>query len=262
MMIFKHEIKMNIKTLLIWTIVIAGMDFGMMLMYPSLQDALNKAMKAYESMGAISTAFGMDKLSMSEPMGFYGAEIGAILSLGGALFAAMIGIGILSKEEAGHTSEFLFTLPYSRVNVVTQKILAVFVIVFAFDVVNFLLGIISFPIIGADIEIKKMLLYHLSQFLMHFEVASICILISSLTTKINIGYGLGIALLLYFLDMMSRILDQLEVAKYITPYYYANAADVITTSTINMQLLGIGLVVTLVCMVGGTWYYNKRDLAA
>ncbi|BCN30189.1 ABC transporter permease subunit [Anaeromicropila herbilytica] len=261
-MILKHELKLNIKTFLIWTIIIAGMDFGFMLMYPSLQDALNNAMDAYASMGAITQAFGMDRLSMAEPIGFYGAEIGSIFTLGGALFAAIIGSGILSKEEAGHTSEFLFTLPFSRVNVVLQKVAAVILLILAFDIINLLFGVLSFVIIDADLQIKKLFFFHLAQFFMHVEVATICILFSAFMKKVNLGLGLGVALLLYFLDIMSRILDQLKFAKYVTPFYYANAADVLTESGIDMKLLGIGFIVMIISITVGAWYYNHRDLAA
>jgi len=261
-MIIKHELKSNFKTFLIWTIIIAGMDFCFMLMYPSLQNSMIEATKAYANMGTFTTAFGMDRLSMAEPLGFYGVYVGAILSLGGALFAAIIGTGILSKEEGGHTSEFLYTLPYSRVSIVLQKVVAVFIIILAFNMVNLLLGILSFPLIHADFELKEILLYHLSQFMMHFEIAAIGILLSAFTKKINIGIGLGIAMLLYFLDMMSRVLEQLKFAKYFTPFYYSNAADVIVNQGIEQSLIWIGLGTTVICILSGLWYYNKRDLAS
>ncbi|MGB4660578.1 MAG: ABC transporter permease subunit [Mobilitalea sp.] len=261
-MIFKHELKANFKTFLIWTSIIAGMDFGFMLMFPSLQDSMDKAMSAYESVGAFSTAFGMDRLSMADPLGYYGVYIGAILSLGGALFAAIVGTGILSKEEGGHTSEFLYTLPYSRLTIVLQKVAAVFVILFAFNAVNLLLGLLSFPLIHAKLMLQELLLYHAAQFMMHLEIAAIGILLSAFTKKISIGIGLGIAMLLYFLDMMSRVLPQLKFGKYITPFYYANAADVMPTRGIDPLLLGIGIGLTLLCIAIGGLYYNKRDLAA
>ncbi len=261
-MIFKHELKANIKTFLIWTIIIASMNFGFMLMYPSLQEAMNEAMAAYQNMGSFTVAFGMDRLSMSEPLGFYGVYVGAILSLGGSLFSAIIGTGILSKEEGGHTSEFLFTLPYTRVNIVLQKSAAVFSIILAFDMVNLLLGLLSFPLIQADLHMKEILLYHTAQFVMHLEIAAIGILFSAFTKKINLGGGLGIALLLYFMDIMSRVLEQLEFTKYITPFYYANAADIMINQKIDPLLLGIGIGITLLCIISGTWYYNRRDLAS
>lgn len=261
-MILCHELKVNIKSFLLWTMIIAGTDFGFMLMYPSLQDAMNKAMAAYESMGAFTAAFGMDQLSMAQPLGFYGVYVGAILSLGGALYSAILGSGILSKEEGGHTSEFLFTLPYSRVSITLQKAAAVFLLLLAFDITNLLLGLLSFPLIHADMAIKELLLYHAVQFIMHIEVAAIGVLISSFTRKINLGAGLGMALLLYFMDMMSRVLKQLEFTKYITPFYYANAADVIVNKAIDPLLLGIGLGLILISLTVGTWYYDRRDLSA
>lgn len=261
-MIFTHELKSNLKTFLIWTITIAGTNFAFMLMYPSLQDSMNKAMDAYSSMGGFTAAFGMDRLSMAEPLGFYGVYIGAILSLGGALFAATIGTGILSKEEGGHTAEFLFTLPYSRISIVLQKIAAVFLIIFAFNVVNLLLGLLSFPLISAEPAIREVLLYHVGQLIMQLEVAAIAVFLSAFTKKVSLGGGLGIALLLYFLDMMSRVLKQLEFAKYITPFYYANAADVIPNGHIDPSLIGIGIGIAIISLVIGIWYYNKRDLAS
>lgn len=261
-MIFKHELKANLKSFLIWTITIAGTDFAFMLMFPSLQDSMNKAMDAYSSMGGFSAAFGMDRLSMADPLGFYGVYVGAILSLGGALFAAIVGAGILSKEEGGHTSEFLFTLPYSRINIVMQKVAAVVAIILAFDVINLLLGLLSFPLINAEFDLTKILLYHTAQFVMHIEVAVICILLSAFTKKVSLGGGLGIALLLYFTDMMSRVLTQLDFAKYLTPFYYANASDIMISNEIDLLLISIGIVITLLCLITGLWYYNKRDLAA
>lgn len=261
-MIIKHELKANLKSFLIWTIIIAGMDFCFMLMYPSLQDSMIEATKVYANMGTFTTAFGMDRLSMAEPLGFYGVYVGAILSLGGALFSAIVGTGIVSKEEGGHTSEFLYTLPYSRINIVLQKVVAVFIVILAFDVVNLLLGLLSFPLINAEFGLKEILLYHLAQFMMHFEIAAIGILLSAFTKKINIGIGLGIALLLYFLDMMSRVLEQLKFAKYFTPFYYANAADVMVHRGIEQPLVWIGVGTTLICILLGIWYYNKRDLAS
>jgi hypothetical protein len=261
-MIVKHELKANLKTFLIWTITIAGMDFGFMLMYPGLRKSMAQAMEAYSGMGALTTAFGMDQLSMAEPLGFYGIYVGAILALGGALFAAMIGSGLLSKEEGGHTSEFLFTLPYSRVNIILQKIAAALIIILAFDLINLLLGMLSFVLIDTELALKEILLFHLAQFIMHSEIAAVSILLSSFTKKINNGFGLGIAILFYFLDMMSRVLKQLKFAKYITPYYYANAADVIGHHSIEQPLIWIGVGIMIICLVTGIWYYNERDLAS
>lgn len=261
-MIFKQEWRSYIKTLLIWGACVAGFDFLMILMFPGLEETLSGMSSMYQSMGAFGTAFGMDKMNIGTAIGFYGTYVGTILSVGGAMFAALLGTSVLAKEEAGHTAEYLYTLPYSRVNIVVKKILAVVSIILVFELVNVVAGTLAMALIGGEYERKDLLLFHIGQSMMHLEIASVGILISACTKRVNAGIGLGIALLLYFLDMMSRVLDQLSFCRYITPFYYANAADVITNGTIDGGLLLVGAGVMAVCLLGGTWIYKERDLAA
>ena len=40
MILFKHEMKMNLKSLLIWTLCVGGLCMGCILLYTSLEDSL------------------------------------------------------------------------------------------------------------------------------------------------------------------------------------------------------------------------------
>lgn len=261
-MIIKHELRSNLKMLLIWTICIAGFDFVMLLMYPSLQESMAEIAASADKLGTFGTAFGMDQLNIGTPLGFYGTYIGVMLALCGAMFAAILGAGILSKEEGGHTVEYLFTLPYSRVHVVIQKVLAVLALIVIFEIVNLLLGMLGLEIIDADVPMAKILLYHVGQTFLHLEVAAIGILISACNKKVNLGIGLGVALLFYFMDMMARIFEQLKGFQYITPFYYSNAVDVLNSGKIEPVLLIIGIVITIASIIAAGFVYNRRDLAA
>lgn len=261
-MLIKQEWRSNWKVLLIWSACVGNFDFAMLLIYPSLQDSMKGMAALVESMGAFGAAFGMDRLNLAEPIGFYGSYIGAVLSIGGALFAAILGTGMLAKEEGNHTAEYLFTLPYSRRKIVWNKILSMLLIVGVFDGVNLLLGLLGMAIVGETFSISAILLYHAGQLLMHLEVAAICILISACTRKVNMGAGLGIALLLYFMDMMARILEPVKWFRYITPFYYANASDVIVKEAIDGKLLVIGMIVLAVSLAAATYIYEKKDLAS
>lgn len=261
-MIIKHEIFSNLKSFLIWTCCVAGLDFAMILFYPSLQESMADMSASYEKLGAFGTAFGMDQLSMAEAIGYYGTYVGVMLALCGAMYAAILGCSILAKEEGGHTVEYLFTLPYSRIHVVLQKITAVAILIAAFELVNLGIGILGLEFIDAEYSLKTLLIFHMGQTFLHLEIAGIAVMISAFTKKVNLGLGLGIALLLYFMDMMSRVLSQLKFCKYITPYYYANAAEILPSGTIDKGLLGFGIVITILCVSVGCYVYNSRDLAA
>ena len=145
MTLYQHEMKINRKSLLLWTLGVGGMCLGCILLYRSLEDSIQGMADAYSNMGAMSVALGMDKMSLATMRGYYATEIAMMHGLGGAMFAAILGTGILSKEEAFHTAEFLHTLPVGRRKVIVQKYLALVSNIVIFNLVcaaMYLLGFV------------------------------------------------------------------------------------------------------------------------
>lgn len=124
--IFLGELRLNLKALFIWSIVIGSFGFICILLYESMQGDMREMADAFSSMGAFSDAFGMSTLSIATLKGYFAAEIGTIHSLGSGMFAAVTAIGILSKEEEGHTGEFLLSLPITRKRSFFPKVCACF----------------------------------------------------------------------------------------------------------------------------------------
>ena len=131
--LYKHEIRLYIKSLIIWTLSVGGMGGACILLFSSMESQMSDMAASFASMGAFSDAFGMSQLSIATLEGFYATEVGTIHGLGGAMFAAIIGTVALSKEEDGHTSEFLYTLPVSRKKVITAKLGAVVTNILVFN---------------------------------------------------------------------------------------------------------------------------------
>lgn len=50
--------------------------------------------------------------------------------------------------------------------------------------------------------------------------------------------------------------------KYVTPFYYANAADIFSGGEINKSMLAIAAAVTAVCLAAVWSRYCRKDLAA
>ena len=73
---------------------------------------------------------------------------------------------------------------------------------------------------------------------------------------------MGFAMLLYVLDLLCRVLPDLENLKYVTPYYFSNAADIFTSGEIHMGMAFISLGVTVVSVAVAVTVYEKRDLVA
>ncbi len=260
--IYKHEMKLLYKTFLIWTLAVGGMCFVCILLFNSMKGTMSGMAESFSQMGAFADAFGMSQLSIATLAGFYSTEVGTIHSLGGAMFAAIISTVMLSKEEDGHTSEFLFTLPISRGKVITSKLMAVITNVVLFNVIcvgAYTLGIV---ILGEDIDFERFFLYHGMQLLMHLEIAGICFGLSSFMKKNKLGLGLGIVMVFYAYDLMARMIPDLSDYKLFTPFSYANAADIFSTGEIETGALVLGIVVMVASVVVAYLRYGKRDLAA
>ena len=261
MTFLKHELKMNRRLWLVWTLIVGSMILGYMMLYPAMQDSMKEMNDAFANMGAFSQAFGMDKMSFGDAIGYYSMEVGAILSMGGGMFAAILGIGMLAKEEGTHVTEFIFVTPNSRNYFIRNKIVAMFLLIAAFDVVCMIFALLAFGGIGEDIQWKEILLFHGAQFFMHLEIAAICFGISAFLRKNNVGLGIGFAILLYFISLMSNVTEEAEVLRYFTPFAYADGAEIISEAQWKTELMLIGLGIMIVALATAFMKYNRKDLS-
>lgn len=260
--IYNHEMKSNLKALLIWVACVGGLGLACILLYSTMEADMAKMAEGFADMGPFADAFGMSQLSLATLIGFYATEIGTTHSLGGAMFAAITAAVMLSKEEDGHTSEFLFSLPVSRPKVVFAKWCAVVSTVILFNVICVVIYCVGFGILGEDIPVKEYVMFHGMQLLMQIEISAICFAMSAFVKKNKLGIGLGIVMLLYAYDLMVRVIPDLQDYKIICPFAYANASDIISTGEITISAVIFGCVVLVVSVIAAFEVYVKRDLAA
>lgn len=260
--IFLHELKENFKSLLIWSFVTGGIGLFCVLLFPGMKDTMGDMAESFASMGAFSDAFGMSTLSIASLSGFFATEVGTIQTLGGAMFAATVGTVMLSKEEDGHTSEFLFTLPVSRQKITIAKYISVVFVVMIFTVICIAFYELGFLMIGESVDCKNFLIFMLMQFVMAVEIASICFGISAFNRNNRLGVGLGVALLLYIFDLIARVVPSISKAGKISPCYYSNASQLFTENGVESGALIFGIVVLVLGFVCGFVEYSRRDLAS
>ena len=64
------------------------------------------------------------------------------------------------------------------------------------------------------------------------------------------------------MDIMYNIVPDLEFFKFLTPYYYGNAAAIYSGEESRIGFALLGLAVTVIVVVLGGMVYKKRDMAA
>lgn len=260
MTLIKHELKQGGLSLMIWTVSIAFLLVVCILLYPEMKSDMNDVSDLFASMGSFTEAFGMDQVSFGTLEGFYAVECGNILGLGGAFFAAFCAAAMLSKEEKEHTAEFLLTHPVSRAKIITDKLIALMLQIIILNAVNLAVSLVSIAWIGEDIMWKELLLLHLAYFLLQVELAGICFGISAFLRKGSLGIGLGIATVLYFLNLIANISDQAEFLNYITPFGYAEGTDIVANASLDGRLVALGMVYGLLGIAAAYWQYCGKDI--
>ena len=260
MTVVLHELKRGKIPFIIWTAAISFMLAVSVMVYPEMKGEMDQMNDMFSSMGAFTSAFGMDKLNFGTLTGYYVIECGNVLGLGGAFFAAICAAGILSKEEKDRTAEFLYTHPVSRVRIVTEKLISVIIRIIAMNIIIFAVAVGATAAIGESIPWKEVCLIHAAYLILQLEIAGICFGLSSFMTKGSAGAGIGIAALMYALNILSNITDSLKFLKYITPYGYCDGSDIVTNGTLDATRIAIGAALCAVGIAAAYLIYTKKDI--
>ena len=260
MTLVKHELRQGKTSFLIWTASIGFLLATCIFLFPEMKGQMDSVSDVFASMGSFTEAFGMDRLNFGTLVGFYAVECGNVLGLGGAFYAALCAVGMLSKEEKDKTAEFLLTHPVSRRRIITEKLIAVLIQITAMNLIIYALSVGSIAAVGEEIPWKEISRMHLAYYLLQLELVGICFGISAFLRKGSAGVGLGIATMMYFLNLVANIADVAEFLKYITPFAYCEGADIVTNGGLDTTFVSIGAVIGIVGIVIAYLNYTKKDI--
>ncbi len=260
MTLTKHELRQGRVSFAVWTGAIALLLVICLLVFPEMKGEMESISRLFAAMGSFAAAFGMDRLNFGTLTGFYAIECVNVLGLGGAFFATLTGVSALEKEERGGTAEFLLTHPISRARVATEKLAAILSQITAMNLILLLVSLFSICAIGEPIPWREVLLMHFACFLLQTELAAVCFGISAFLRRGGFGIGLGIATMLYFLNLIANMSEKLRFLKYITPFGYCEGVDIVTNGGLDVGMLAVGLLFTGVGIAAAYLNYCRKDL--
>lgn len=260
MTLVRHELRQGKMSFLIWTISIGFLLAVCVFLFPEMKGQMDGISETFASMGAFTAAFGMDRLNFGTLIGFYAIECGNILGLGGAFYASLCAVNLLGKEEKDKTAEFLLAHPVSRTRIITEKLLAVLLQITALNLMIYVFSIGSMTMIGEEIPWKEVNLLHLAYYLLQMELAGICFGISAFLRRAGAGVGLGIAVMMYFMNLIANIAEAAEFLKYITPFGYCEGADIVSNGRLDGTMTAIGMAIGIAGIAAAYLHYTKKDI--
>ncbi len=258
------EFKRNFKSLILWTSIVAGMAALMLLLYPAFKDAfanIEDFLSVYPEEFLEVFGLGDGGLDMSDFYGWFGVEGYLFVNLIGGSYAAILGGSILSKEEDDKTIEFLLSKPISRDKVLLGKAIIVAVNLLILNLMVGIVLLIAFTIFG-DLNVPVWLLFSFAPFILQIIFASLSFLISIFVIKSRkvISISLGIVIGMYVIDLISKLTEEFEYLKYITPYEYINAVTIVKDEMIKPIYLLISVLMIGVSLTCAWYFYRKKDI--
>ena len=264
MNIFFREIRAYRKGLLFWCLgLIALIGSGM-----AKCATMNNTGQSMTDMVAmfpqsIQAIFGLTGFDLNKASGYFGILF-AYIALMATVHAVMIGADIMSKEERDRTSEFLFVKPISRSKVVTAKILSGMFCLAIINVVTLISSIYFVSIFTkGDSFNNEILILMVGLFILQMLFFFVGTAIAAIHKKPKTSPSIATAILLatFIMSFLINVNEKIDFLKYITPFKYFDAKDIIANNSLDLVYLVISTILIIIMIFMTYVYFYKRDLS-
>ena len=262
MNIFIRELKANLRSLLIWGVIVilfVVVGVSKFSAYHNNQDILSLLNSLPPAMLDVLNVKAFNLTTVS---GFFGIMF-TYYALMLCIAAAMWGSDIIAKEERDKTVEFSLTLPVTRSSMVTAKTLAILVNCVGLLLITWGASLASAARYQPDAEFYKFVaLCMLALFIMQFIFLAIGIFLGCAMKRYKLASSAAVSLLLgtYFLSVVSVLNKNLDFLKYFSPFKYFDAASLLHESKFDIAFIGLSLAIILASMAAAYLTYARRDL--
>ena len=260
----KRELKINLKSFIIWTSILIGLFAIVYLVYPSVFNSDNKQMidNMMEMLPQeMLKAFNMDLSSIETAYGWLKTEGFVFVLLISGIYSGILGSQILMKEENDKTIEYLNSLPITRSNIAFSKILCGIIYI---SLMILCVGVFNFIGLSLSGEFDRIafILLSITPLFSSVVIFTICLFLSTFThkTKKTIGISLGIVFAGYFLNIISEMGTSVEFLKYLSVFTLADIRNVIMSESLNLWLVMLSFLLAMMFLTGTFLRYNHKEL--
>lgn len=264
MNIYVHEFRMNLRSVITWSLSLAIMIFVFTAIFSSIAvnaELLNETLSQFPE--ELLIAFGMTNLDLSTVLGFFSFTF-LFCQIVLAIQAANYGFSILSIEERELTADFLLAKPVSRRQILISKFLATFTGLTITNAVVWVSSFIFINLFNGDrpYDMNALLLLLLSIIVFQLVFLTVGMLISVVVKRIRnvTPYAMGLAFGTYVLNAFAGMLGDVKL-ELITPFKHFDPNYIIQNNSYDSLAL-ISVAYIVISAVGTYVLYQKRDIPA
>ncbi len=237
-------------------LAMAAMAALVVYIYPSYRGQLDD----FEIPEALQGFLG-EGADYSSPKGFLSAEIFSWVPILLVIFAIMQGTNLLGGEESNGTLDILLAQPVKRTRIVLEKLAAFAAASIAIVAITCLAWPLSVPFVDIDISFVALLVATANMLPLTWLFGAFAMWASVVLSSRQQATGLvtGVAVFTFFLNYLATIVDALKPARWLSPFHYANTANVLGDG-IDWPKLGVLLGLTLLFALLAVRAFEGRDI--
>lgn len=260
----KKELKNNLKSFILWSVILIGVYLLVYLVYPTIISSgnikeIDEMMKLFPE--EILKAFNMDISSLDSAYGWLKSEGFIFILLITGCYASIMGSNILLKEENDKTIEYLCMLPISRTKILNSKVLCSLFYILSMIVSITLFNFVSLKISG-ELDIKEFLLISITPLFSSIVFFFISLFVSNFTHKSKkmLGFSIGIVFVSYILNTLTALDESVEFLKYASVFTLSDLRNVILNCELDFVLITITTVISIILYILSLIKYNKKEM--
>jgi ABC-2 type transport system permease protein len=268
MKVFLLELRNIRKSLLGWTISVAGVILLILAFFPSMKSGSMRQLAEAKLEGvdpALLAALGFGGVipDLTVITNYFGYVL-QFITLAIMVFVVQKAVNMLIREETEGTIEFLYGKPVSREEIFFQKLLALFAAFAAFLLVLGIVtaaGYLAFSDYGFKETIKDIsimyggVLYVGVVFLSIGTLFSVLIPSSRSSSAVTISIVFGT----FILGVMSVVVDKLDFLLYFSPMDWIKTAKLLSEG-IAAEEWAVGISTAVLSVASALYLYTKKDM--
>lgn len=264
MNIYRHEIKANLLTSILWICAICGISIILMLFYPMIKADMDEYLVFLDNFPpAVKALMGIVTENFSTPLGYYGFAFTYTL-LFGAIQATNLGVGILSKEEREKTADFLMTKPVAREGILTAKLAASFTILAVTNACYVpLMYLMLNSYADGKFKTKTFMLISLSLFFCQAVFFFIGLAVSTLMKKVRAVLPVSLGMVFMFFAISAfAVTSKDDRLRFVTPFQYFKADYILEENHYEMEYVVMGAAIIIIGAALSYFRYSRKDIQA
>ncbi len=258
-----RELRANRKSLIIWSISMTLLILVGMVKYSAIEATGQSANELFNQLPeAMKSILGTNGLDLTSIGGYYAIFFLYFMLLAG-VHSILLGAVIISKEERDKTADFLFVKPVPRNKIITSKLIATLIQLIVFNLVTLIASIVIVAKYNKGESINQQIVQlMIALFILQLVFASIGLAISALVQNTKKATSLATVFLLstFMLSVAIDLYDKIAFLKYITPFKYVNAADIMGGGAFELPFMFFSALIIIGGITITYHYFKKRDL--